>query len=405
MTSLSSVPETGSESRPPPADDQFIVTPDAAIDPVVSVVVPTMNEEAGITECMEWIRRGAESAEIPTEIIVSDSSTDRTPELAREAGARVVAPDGTGYGYAYQYAFDYVRGDYIVVGDADTTYDFSQFPRLLRELIDTDADIVLGSRFEGEIKPGAMPALHRYVGNPLLTRFLNTFYDTGVTDAHSGFRVIRRDALETLDLETTGMEFASEMIMAAGERDLDIREVPITYHQRTGDATLDSFRDGWRHLKFMLENAPGYVFSVPGAMLVFAGMVTMALSVQQAPLLGVFFGRHTAIVGSLMTVMGYQAMSLAVFSTLAADAIRLPSDPITRWVVESIHFEHGAIAGVGMVGLGSATMAFYGAQWARTAGTITPSITTTMYSFTVIVMGLQTVFYAFFISVLRDSRM
>jgi len=184
--------------------------------------MPTLNEEEGIRECIEWVETAVESLDIPTELIISDSSTDRTPEIAREMGAIVLSPDQPGYGYAYRYAFERTRGRYIVMGDADTTYDFKQIPRLLTHLQGEDADMVLGSRLEGEIKSGAMPALHQYIGNPALTTFLNIFYDAGVSDAHSGFRIFTRDAYETMELETTGMEFASEMIMEAGAKDLDI---------------------------------------------------------------------------------------------------------------------------------------------------------------------------------------
>lgn len=155
-------------------------------DPLISFVMPTMNEEAGIAACIEWATEALGELGVTGEIIVSDSSDpdDRTPDIAAEAGAHVVTPDQTGYGYAYQYAFERTRGEYIVIGDADTTYDFRDLPRLLDQLQAVDADMVMGSRLEGEIKPGAMPSLHQYVGNPLLTSFLNTFYDAGVSDAH-----------------------------------------------------------------------------------------------------------------------------------------------------------------------------------------------------------------------------
>jgi len=194
--------------------DELLVGQDSdTTPPQLSVVMPTLNEESGIRTCIDWIKTAIEELQVPTEIIISDSSTDRTPEIAREMGAIVVEPDGKGYGYAYRYAFERTRGAYIAMGDADTTYDFKQIPRLLTHLEETGADMVMGSRLDGEIKNGAMPTLHQYIGNPALTRFLNTFYRAGVSDAHSGFRIFTREAYETMDWETTGMEFASEMIM------------------------------------------------------------------------------------------------------------------------------------------------------------------------------------------------
>ena len=303
------------------AVDEFLVTPESDVTPVLSVVMPTLNEEKGIVECMDRVKTAISELRVPTEIIVSDSSTDATPELARERGATVVTPDEPGYGYAYRYAFDKARGEYIAMGDADTTYDFEMIPQLLEPVRSGDADICMGSRLEGEIRDGSMPPLHKHVGNPLLTRFLNTFYGAGVSDAHSGFRVFTKDALETLELETTGMEFASEMIMEAGANDLVIEEVPIIYHEREGEETLDSFRDGWRHVRFMLVNAPDYLFSYPALLLVSAGAVSMALSIARLSVGGINFGIQTMVGGSLLAIVGYQVWTLALFSSIAANPI------------------------------------------------------------------------------------
>ena len=214
--------------------------------------MPTLNEEQGIERCIGQIKRAVVKLGVTAEILISDSSSDNTPNLAREMGAIVVRPDDLGYGYAYRYAFERVRGKYIVIGDADTTYDFEELTDLFKCMMRTNADLVLGNRFGGDIKSGAMPLLHRYIGNPVLTKLLNGLYGTDVGDAHCGFRVIRRESLEELNLETDGMEFASEMIMKAGVNGLTIKEVPITYRRRKGDATLNSFRDGWRHAKFLV---------------------------------------------------------------------------------------------------------------------------------------------------------
>lgn len=218
------------------------------------MILPTRNEEAGIEECITRIKVAISELKTPTEIIVSDSSTDLTPQIAAEMGARVVTPDRLGYGYAYKYAFQFVRGEYVAMGDADTTYDFFELPSLYQELVDTTADIVLGSRLNGQIQPGAMPRLHRYLGNPLLTGLLNRCYDADLTDAHSGFRLLHRDCLEDLDLNADGMEFASEMIIQASERDWTVAEVPISYQSREGRSKLNSFRDGWSHVKLILGN-------------------------------------------------------------------------------------------------------------------------------------------------------
>jgi glycosyltransferase involved in cell wall biosynthesis len=383
--------------------EDLLVGPDSEFPPVLSVVMPTMNEEEGIGTCLDWIEEAILELEVPTEIIVSDASTDRTPEIARKRGAIVVEPDEPGYGYAYRYAFRYARGEYIVMGDADTTYDFSEIPRLLEHLEAEDADIVMGSRLEGEIKPGAMPALHQYVGNPLLTKFLNTFYDAGVSDAHSGFRVFRRDVLEQLDLTSDGMEFASEMVMKAGANALTIREVPITYYEREGEAKLESFHDGWRHVRFMLVNAPGYLFSIPAVSFGVVGLSMMAMSLVSVQLLDIFFGAHTAIAGSLLTIIGFQIGTLALFSAVTADPIQAPDDRVTLWIHENVHLEHGLAVGFGLFVLGVGYLVATAARWFVAGGEVLPLIVPNMLAFTAVVVGVQAIFSSFFLNMIADD--
>ncbi|WP_146418128.1 glycosyltransferase family 2 protein [Haloarcula hispanica] len=385
------------------AVDEFLVTPESEVTPVLSVVMPTLNEEKGIVECIDRIKTAISELRVPTEIIVSDSSTDATPELARERGATVVTPDEPGYGYAYRYAFDKARGEYIAMGDADTTYDFEMIPQLLEPVQNGDADICMGSRLEGEIRDGSMPPLHKYVGNPLLTRFLNTFYGAGVSDAHSGFRVFTKDALETLELETTGMEFASEMIMEAGANDLTIEEVPIIYHEREGEETLDSFSDGWRHVRFMLVNAPDYLFSYPALLLVSVGAVLMSLSIARLSIGGVNFGIQTMVGGSLLAIVGYQVWTLALFSSIAANPINKPEGVLVGMIRERFQLEHGASIGILAAAVGILYLGSVFGQWLLAGETALPSAMSTLLASTVVVLGLQTVFGSFFMSMLADS--
>ena len=397
---------TSGDDERPQVDprEALLVGPDADHDPVVSVVLPTMNEEQGITRCLDWIENAVLKLGVRTEIIVSDSSTDRTPEIARDRGAIVVEPDAGGYGNAYRYAFDQARGDYIVMGDADATYDFSDIPRLIEHLVATDADVVLGSRLDGEIKPGAMPTLHQYVGNPLLTRFLNTFYDAGVSDAHSGFRVIRREALEAMALESGGMEFASEMIMEAGAKDLTIEELPIVYHEREGEETLESFRDGWRHVRFMLSNAPGYLFAGPAAAFAVTGVLLLVLSLIGGEYSDGFFGAHTAVLGSLFSILGFQIGSLALFSAVSTDTIRTQTDPVTTWIQDRVRIEHGVTAGLLLNVAGGAYLGYVGYLWITTRGAVTLELVPEMIAFTAIVIGMQAVFSSFYFNMIADQR-
>lgn len=397
---------TPEERRSPDAasDEGWLLDADSKVPPVLSIVMPTMNEEEGVTECIGRIKTAVAKLEVPAEIIVSDSSSDRTAEVARQQGAIVVEPDAMGYGYAYRYALRRVRGDFIVMGDADTTYDFEQIPRLLEHLQDTNADIVMGSRIEGEIKSGAMPTLHQYVGNPLLTKFLNAFYGAGVSDAHSGFRVMRREAIETMDLETDGMEFASEMIMKAGAKGLKIEEVPIVYHERKGEETLDSFRDGWRHVRFMLVNAPGYLFSIPGILLGATGTLVLAIAAIGLSLGGATFGVNSMIVGSLMMILGVQVGSFGIFSTVASDPIQRPNDMLTQWVTEELTLELGATAGTAIFASGALYAGGLIIKWISSDFGAVPVTGASLLAFTLITLGAQTVFSSFFLSIVANER-
>jgi hypothetical protein len=393
----------GANEDADPGENDVLLGADSEETPLVSVVMPTLNEEEGVAECIERIKTGLREAGLKGEVILSDDSTDSTPEIGREMGAIVVTPDGKGYGYAYQYAFEHCRGEYIVIGDADTTYDFEQIPRLLEPVREGEADMCMGSRLNGEIKPGAMPALHQYVGNPLLTRFLNVFYGAGVSDAHSGFRVIHRDALDELDLSTTGMEFASEMIMEAGARDLTIEEKPIVYHEREGEATLESFRDGWRHVRFMLVNAPGYLFTVPGAVMGALGIVVMLLAFFGVGVGNTTFGVHSMIAGGLLTIVGHQVASLGVFATVATNPIRRPDDPATTLITERVGLEQGATAGLLVFGAGATYAFFLVAQWAQSGFTRLPFVNADVAAFVAIVVGLQILFNSFFLSAIASD--
>jgi len=380
----------------------WLLPADSETQPVLSVVMPTLNEAEGIRECIERVKTALERLELPGEVVISDSSTDRTPEIAREMGAIVVEPDGKGYGYAYRYAFERVRGQYVVMGDADTTYDFEKIPELLEPVRDGDADICMGSRLNGEIRDGSMPTLHQYIGNPVLTAFLNGFYDAGVSDAHSGFRVFSREALETLDLESDGMEFASEMIMDAGAKDLEIAEKPIIYHEREGEETLDSFRDGWRHVRFMLVNAPGYLFSVPGVSMGLAGMLVMGLALGSASLGPFNPGIHSMVLGSLLVLIGFQVFNMGVFSTVAGDPIQRPTDPLTTKLTEDLRLEQGVTAGLVLFGAGSAYATFLVARWASSGFTQLPLLMADIVAFITIVVGMQMIFSAFLLSTIAD---
>jgi glycosyltransferase involved in cell wall biosynthesis len=382
--------------------DELLLDADSDQQPTLSVVMPTLNEEEGIAECIERIKNALEDLQIYGEIVVSDDSTDRTPEIAEEMGAIVVTPDEKGYGYAYLYAFERVRGDIIAMGDADTTYDFEELPKLYDLVENGEADMAMGSRLEGEIRPGSMPALHQYVGNPLLTKFLNVFYGAGVSDAHSGMRVFTREAYEVMNPETPGMEFASEMIMRAGAEDLVIREIPITYHPREGEANLESLPDGWRHVKFMLVNAPGYLFSGPGISLALAGLLVMLIAWTNVSIGGTTLGVNSMIAGGLFTIVGAQVASFGAFATVAGEPIREAQDPLTTLLVDRIDLEHGATVGMVVFAAGAAYTAYVLWEWLTTGMAGVPVAERNVAAFVAVVLGVQIVFTSFLLSAVVD---
>lgn len=223
-------------------------------NPQISVVLPCRNEEESLERCILKIKSILQQHAIDGEIIVSDSSTDNSPLIARRLNVTLVKHNQEGYGRAYLEGFKAVQGEYIFCADPDGTYDFTEIPRFLHYLRN-GYDFVIGNRFEGEIKKGAMPFLHRYVGNPLLSFILRIFFKTHVADAHCGMRAIRRRSLDRLALRTSGMEFASEMVIKSVQSNLRVKELPINYYRRAGKSKLRTLPDGWRHLRLMLGYA------------------------------------------------------------------------------------------------------------------------------------------------------
>src|SRR5664280_3458642 len=297
---------TVDQTRPP-----VVVDAEDRSVPLVSVVIPCLNEAANIEECVTAAREALHRMQVPGEVIVADNgSEDDSALLAERAGARVVVEQRRGYGSAYLAGFAASRGRYIVMADADLTYDFKDIPRFV-EALQQGAEMVIGDRMDN-IQPGAMPWLHRYVGNPILTGLLNLFFRTGVNDAHCGMRALRRDVLPRLDLRTTGMEFASEMVIRAAKEQLRIAEFPIEYHPRGGESKLSSFRDGWRHLRFLLVHSPNHLFIFPGAAMAVLGGLVELIVLTRIGIFGREWDIHALIAGALLAIVGTQVMALGI---------------------------------------------------------------------------------------------
>ena len=370
---------------------------------LVSVVIPCLNEAETIEECVVRARAALDDNRIPGEVIVADNgSTDGSAELATAAGARVIHQPERGYGSAYLAGFGAARGKYIVMADADLTYDFAEIPRFVKGL-DEGADMVIGNRM-ANIQPGAMPWLHRYVGNPILTGILNLFFRTGVSDAHCGMRGIRRDVLPRLDLRSPGMEFASEMVIRASKERLDIRQFPIDYHPRVGESKLSTWSDGWRHLRFLLVHSPTHLFIFPGFVLALIGTIITALAVAEARVLGHTFQEHTLIAGSLLMVVGTQTIGMGVCARAYGYFLMGERSPVLDRFRLRFKLEDILLAGVAVLVAGLAAMVYVAIVWAdRGFGSLGEERFAILGS-TFFIIGIQIIFSAFLVSIIGLRR-
>jgi glycosyltransferase involved in cell wall biosynthesis len=369
----------------------------------VSVVIPCLNEAENIELCVRTAREALARAEIDGEVVVVDNaSEDGSAALAAAAGARVVHEPRRGYGSAYLAGFAAARGRYIVMADADLTYDFNEIPRFVAEL-EGGAELVMGDRMDN-IHPGAMPWLHRYVGNPVLTGLLNVFFDTGVKDAHCGMRALRRDVLPRLDLRTTGMEFASEMVIRAAKERLRIAEFPIEYHPRGGESKLSSFRDGWRHLRFLLVHSPTHLFILPGALLAGLGTVIVALVGGGLDILGRSWGVHALIGGALLMIVGTQVLALGLCAHAYGTYFMAARDPWFDRMRARFRLEHGLLLGGAFMLVGLVAGAVILATWISHGFGSLADEHLAVVAATLVIVGIQIFFSSFLLSILGLRR-
>lgn len=363
----------------------------------VTVVLPALNEEQTIGTCIQLIQQAFRDCGINGEIIVADSSTDRTPEIARSMGAVVIHPAARGYGNAYLTGFSHAKGDYIVMGDADGTYDFTEIPALIAPLL-VGADLVIGSRFSGKMEPGSMTWLHRYIGNPILTWLLNHIFHTHFTDTHSGYRAIRRDALNRLHLTSTGMEFASEMLVAANRENLRITEIPIRYHPRMTPSNLHSFADGWRHVRFILLIRPIPFIAIPGLVFAIIGMALVSLLAVGAA----ETHAHSVILGGFLLVAGVQALltgaMIDVYSVIHGYENR---SRITEVILRYHNLERFLILGGLLVLIGFILGFSIITEWILSGYGSLSQIANAILSLAGISIGVQIIFFAIFVSMMR----
>ena len=374
--------------------------------PVVSVVMPCLNEEAAIGACIEKIQRTFAAAAIAGEIVVCDNgSTDASVAIAERMGARVVHEPRRGYGWAYLTGFAAARGGYLIMGDADDTYDFTLIPAFLSALTDQGYDFVTGSRYlEGGDKH--VTGLHRFVGNPALTAILNLLFRTSYTDVYCGFRGFSRAAYERIRPVSPGMEFNLELAINAKLVGLKITEIPIELGPRKGESKLRTFRDGWRSLRMMLLYSPNQLFFLPGTVLLGAG-----LAIHLLVLLGIlkFGGRPaagvTGVFATILSVVGFQTLSLGLHAKTYSWSRRFDQDNrALAGFYRQFTLETGLLLGGVLLLAGTGILTMLVIEWLR--GDLLPLPRPEWASFgaTLTIIGLSTIFTSLFISAMSISK-
>ena len=373
----------------------------------LSIVMPCLNEAETLATCIKKAQWYLTQHKLSGEIIVADNgSTDGSQDIAAQMGVRVITVKEKGYGSALQGGIAAARGHYIIMGDADDSYDFTKLTPFLEKLR-AGCDLVMGNRFKGGIKPGAMPFLHKYLGNPVLTWIGLLFFPSPCGDFHCGLRGFRKEAIKKLNLRTTGMEFASEMVVKASLHRMRIAEVPTTLSPdgRSRPPHLRSWRDGWRHLRFLLLYSPRWLFLYPGTLLMLLGLI---VGLWLLPGSRGIFDIHTLLFAATAIIVGFQAIAFAVFTKVFAISEGLiPEDRRLNRVFRHINLEIGLIVGgaLFLAGIAGSIYAF-GIWGTHLFGPLDPSQTMRIVipSVTCLALGVQTIFSSFFLSVLGLKR-
>jgi glycosyltransferase involved in cell wall biosynthesis len=384
---------------------------DQELAPEVSIVMPCLNEADTLETCIMKAQRSLDELKIAGEIIVADNgSTDGSQAIVTRMGARVVSVEAKGYGSSLMGGISAARGKYVIMGDSDDSYDFTTLGPFIEKLRE-GYDLVMGNRFRGGIRPGAMPPLHRYLGNPVLTGIGRLLFRSPCGDFHCGLRGFRRAAIKDLDLRTTGMEFASEMVVKATLYKLRIAEVPTTLSPdgRSRAPHLRSWRDGWRHLRFLLLYSPRWLFLYPGALLMLLGLIVGIWLLLGPRIIGsITLDVQTMLYAAIAIVIGFQAVVFAVFTKIfAISEGLLPEDPRLNKAFNFINLEVGLVVGAGLLFLGIAGSVYaFGAWGSRSFGPLDPSETLRIVipAVTSLTLGSQIVLSSFFLSILGLRR-
>ena len=381
--------------------------PDADI--AVSAVIPCLDEEATIGACVEKAQRSFAALGVQGEVVVADNgSSDRSVQIARALGARVVLQTEKGYGAALQRGIEAARGRIIVMGDADDTYDWAAIEPFVRK-IEEGYDLVVGNRFRGGILPGAMPALHRYIGNPVLSAIARIAFGLKLGDVHCGMRAFTKAAFARMLPSTPGMEFATEMVANAACQGLRVAEVPTRLYpdRRNRPPHLRTFRDGWRHLRFMLTYAPDYLYLAPGCTLLGAGLLLLLLLARgPVDIGGLHLGIHYVALAALLALVGFNVLNLGVLAkTLMVQRYQGLRSRLVGLVTRRFSLEGGLVVGGALMLAGLAIDAAILARWLASPGQPMPStVHLAFVATTAVVLGLNLVFSSFLLKMMLDQR-
>ena len=374
------------------------------------MVIPCLNEVKSIGICVEKALGAFQAAGLRGEVVVADNgSADGSVEAAEKLGARVVPVAERGYGSALRAGIAASHGAFIVMGDADDSYDFSEIPRFV-EMWRRGNDVVMGNRFRGQIKPGAMPWHHKYIGNPGLSALLNLFFHTGIGDSHCGMRGFSRAVYDRMDLRSTGMEFASEFVIKAAQLGARITEIPITLwpDKRGRPPHLRSFRDGWRHLRFMLLYAPNWLFLLPGTLFMVVGMflVFWLLPQPRVVVRHIVLDVHTMIFGVIFTLLGAQILSIGAFAKVFSYSERFDhgGNISLKRALKRVKLESGLLLGGIMFLAGLCGCAWVTWKWVASGFGPLQEVRQVLFWSMWLFLGIQTIFASFFLSMLGISR-
>lgn len=372
----------------------------------LSIILPCLNEESSIELCIRDIDKISKENNINTEIIVVDNgSKDRSIEILENIKKEIknlfiIKEEKQGYGSAYLKGFLAARNEYIYMADSDYTYDFSEIPNFIRKL-DEGNDLVIGNRFHKKIEKGIMPITHKYIGNPILSFITRLFFNIKIKDIHCGARAIKKSSFKKLNLQTAGMEFASEMIIKASKKKLKIIDIPINYRKRIGKSKLKTYGDGWRHLRFILIYSPLVLFLLPGIFLMLIGSILMFIFYFTKPeFLGINLFFHPMFLFSTMIITGYQLILFAMFSKIYAINHLEDRDPVFEKLFKIFTIEVAGLIGIIILISGSIIYGLILYRWIKTGFGSLDEIKNSIVALTTVVIGIQTFFSSFMLSIL-----